>query len=112
MKKYLSPPFLPTANFCQKFSHHSQPSLSTVSQNVTHPLKQRWPLNDPLIFSPIGISQAKLPDQLLDALTKMGHTFRLRPAPYPSINLVLKSGDVLSSQSDGRGGGYAIKYGA
>jgi hypothetical protein len=54
---------------------------------------------------------AHLPDILIDSLTKMGHTVLLRPAPYPSVNLVLKNGDVLSSQSDGRGGGYAVKYG-
>jgi hypothetical protein len=55
--------------------------------------------------------QAKLPEILIDSLTQMGHTVLLRPPPYPSVNLVLKSGDVLSSQSDGRGGGYAVKYG-
>ncbi|XP_046458585.1 glutathione hydrolase 7-like [Daphnia pulex] len=55
--------------------------------------------------------QAKLPEILINSLTQMGHTILLRPPPYPSVNLVLKSGDALSSQSDGRGGGYAVKYG-
>lgn len=55
--------------------------------------------------------QAKLPDMLVDSLTKMGHTILLRHPPYPSVNVVLKNGDVLSSQSDVRGGGYAVKYG-
>ena len=57
------------------------------------------------------IQQAKLPDTLIDALKRMGHLIRVRPPPYPSVNLVLKNGDTLSSQSDGRGGGYAVKYG-
>ncbi|XP_032780767.2 glutathione hydrolase 7 [Daphnia magna] len=57
------------------------------------------------------VPQAKLPDMLVDSLTKMGHTILLRHPPYPSVNVVLKNGDVLSSQSDVRGGGYAVKYG-
>ncbi len=57
------------------------------------------------------VAQARLPENLIDGLTRMGHTIRVRPPPYPSVNLVLKNGDTLSSQSDGRGGGYAVKYG-
>ena len=63
------------------------------------------------VWSEKDIPLAKLPDTLLDALRAMGHSIKLRRAPYPSINIATRIGDSVNSQSDSRGGGYAVKYG-
>lgn len=64
-----------------------------------------------LIFSShIDNSQDKLPKMLVEQLTSMGHTITIQQSPIPSINVIMKTGDFLASQSDSRGGGYAVKY--
>jgi len=55
-------------------------------------------------------SQEKLPKKLVERLVSMGHTITIQQSPIPSINVVMKTGDFLASQSDSRGGGYAVKY--
>ena len=55
-------------------------------------------------------SQEKLPKKLVERLVSMGHTITIQQSPIPSINVVIKTGDFLASQSDSRGGGYAVKY--
>ena len=64
-----------------------------------------------IIICFIDIPQSKFSDRLIEQLTTMGHTIKVQQFPYPSVNIVFKRGDTLTSQSDGRGGGYAVKYG-
>ena len=52
----------------------------------------------------------RVPEQVLDQLRQMGHSTADEPQPYPSCNGITKLYDQLSSHSDSRGGGTAVRF--
>jgi len=65
-----------------------------------------------LLFFRTDTQANKFPADFIVALVKNeAHKIKVRKLPFPSINIVSKTGDTLASQSDNRGGGFAVKYG-